>query len=98
MGWGGAGGQTGEGWGGGRLWRTGVPSSKPRRDHHQPPVNRQPPTTNGPTTCRYESTLFLFLEHPYDVGDNVLLAGELYTIKRIHLMYTEMVGWCVAVG
>ncbi len=35
--------------------------------------------------------LFLFFEHPYDVGDMILVKGELMRVKRISLMYTDLV-------
>lgn len=43
--------------------------------------------------CRnaFESVLFLFFEHPYDVGDMILVKGELMRVKRISLMYTDLV-------
>jgi len=28
------------------------------------------------------------VEHPYDVGDTVLIKGELYRVKKISLLYT----------
>lgn len=37
----------------------------------------------------FESALFLFLEHPYDVGDTLVMAGGvLCKVKKIDLMYT----------
>lgn len=36
----------------------------------------------------FESALFLFLEHPYDVGDSLVLNGEIAKVKKIDLMYT----------
>lgn len=39
----------------------------------------------------FESMLFLFVEHAYDVGDNILINGEIYRVKKITLLYTELV-------
>jgi len=39
----------------------------------------------------FESMLFLFVEHPYDVGDTVLIKTELYRVKKISLLYTEFI-------
>lgn len=37
----------------------------------------------------FESALFLFLEHPYDVGDTLLMNGTVFAkVKKIDLMYT----------
>lgn len=35
--------------------------------------------------------LFLFFEHPYDVGDMVYFNGDSARVKRISLMYTDFV-------
>ncbi len=37
---------------------------------------------------QFESTLYLFIEHPFDVGDNVALNGDVYRVKKISLLYT----------
>lgn len=39
----------------------------------------------------FEAMLFLFVEHAYDVGDNILLNSEIHRIKKITLLYTEMI-------
>ncbi|KAG2492831.1 hypothetical protein HYH03_008986 [Edaphochlamys debaryana] len=39
----------------------------------------------------YESMLFLFVIHPYDVGDCILVGVEMYRVKKISLLYTDMV-------
>lgn len=37
----------------------------------------------------FESALFLFLEHPYDVGDMLTMSGNVFAkVKKIDLMYT----------
>eukprot|EP00198_Chlamydomonas_reinhardtii_P009196 XP_001698533.1 predicted protein [Chlamydomonas reinhardtii] len=41
----------------------------------------------------FESVLFLFFEHPYDVGDMVYFNGDSARVKRISLMYTDFVKW-----
>ncbi len=47
-----------------------------------PPQGRTSQPPYRPTARRYEATLFLFLEHPFDVGDNLLLNDDLYTVKK----------------
>lgn len=37
--------------------------------------------------------LFLFVIHPYDVGDMLLLGTESLRVKKISLLYTEMLRW-----
>ncbi len=39
----------------------------------------------------FESVLFLFFEHPYDVGDMVYFNGDSARVKRISLLYTDFV-------
>ncbi|KXZ40868.1 hypothetical protein GPECTOR_1708g820 [Gonium pectorale] len=39
----------------------------------------------------FESVLFLFFQHPYDVGDMIVLNGDAMRVKRISLMYTDFV-------
>jgi len=39
----------------------------------------------------FEALLFLFNEHPYDVGDIVSIDDNLYEIKKVRLLYTVMV-------
>lgn len=34
------------------------------------------------------SIIFLFIKHPYDVGDRVVLNKETYTVKEIRLLST----------
>jgi small-conductance mechanosensitive channel len=34
------------------------------------------------------SIIFLFIKHPFDVGDRVFLNKETYTVKEIHLLST----------
>lgn len=37
----------------------------------------------------YENCVFLFMRHPFDVGDVVRLDGERYTVDSIHLQHVE---------
>jgi hypothetical protein len=39
---------------------------------------------------RFESLLFLFNEHPYDVGDMVGIGEQVYEVKKVRLLYTVM--------
>eukprot|EP00198_Chlamydomonas_reinhardtii_P003737 XP_001693073.1 predicted protein [Chlamydomonas reinhardtii] len=41
----------------------------------------------------YESMLFLFVTHPYDVGDCILVGvgADMYRVKKISLLYTDLV-------
>ncbi|GIL52977.1 hypothetical protein Vafri_8704, partial [Volvox africanus] len=41
----------------------------------------------------FESVMFLFVEHPYDVGDMVYFNGDSMRVKRISLLYTDFVKW-----
>ncbi|KAG2491012.1 hypothetical protein HYH03_010684 [Edaphochlamys debaryana] len=41
----------------------------------------------------FESVLFLFFEHPYDVGDMVFFNNDSMRVKRISLLYTDFVKW-----
>lgn len=41
----------------------------------------------------FESMLFLFVIHPYDVGDLLLVDLEQVRVKKISLLYTELVRW-----
>jgi small-conductance mechanosensitive channel len=34
------------------------------------------------------SIIFLFIKHPFDVGDRVVLKGDTYTVKEIRLLST----------
>jgi len=34
------------------------------------------------------SIIFLFIKHPYDVGDRVKVDGDIYTVKEIRLLST----------
>eukprot|EP00873_Tetraselmis_striata_P022184 jgi/Tetstr1/442448/TSEL_003194.t1 len=36
----------------------------------------------------FESMLFLFVQHPYDVGDRIEIDGVLFTVVKISLLYT----------
>ena len=36
------------------------------------------------------SIIFLFIKHPYDVGDRVTVEEEVYTVKEIRLLSTIM--------
>ncbi|PNH03916.1 Mechanosensitive ion channel protein 9, partial [Tetrabaena socialis] len=40
----------------------------------------------------YESMLFLFVTHPYDVGDCILVGSgtDMFRVKKISLLYTDM--------
>lgn len=38
----------------------------------------------------FESLLFLFNEHPYDVGDMVGIDEQVYEVKKVRLLYTVM--------
>ncbi|CAG9464722.1 unnamed protein product [Pedinophyceae sp. YPF-701] len=38
----------------------------------------------------FEAILLLFVTHPFDVGDAILLGGEFYTIQAISLLRTHM--------
>lgn len=37
--------------------------------------------------------LFLFVIHPYDVGDMLLMDLEMMRVKKISLLYTELLRW-----
>jgi len=39
----------------------------------------------------FEALLFLFNEHPYDVGDMVAINDLVYEVKKVRLLYTVMV-------
>ncbi|GFR52225.1 hypothetical protein Agub_g14676, partial [Astrephomene gubernaculifera] len=39
----------------------------------------------------YESMLFLFITHPYDVGDCILVGADMYRVKKISLLFTDLV-------
>ena len=39
----------------------------------------------------YEATLFLFVEHAYDVGDLLEVEGSMWRVKQINLMFTVLV-------
>ena len=34
------------------------------------------------------SIIFLFIKHPFDVGDRVVISGQTYTVKEIRLLST----------
>lgn len=34
------------------------------------------------------SIIFLFVKHPFDVGDRVVVQGHVYTVKEIRLLST----------
>ena len=54
------------------------------------PTRTLPPPSPSPRNA-FESVLFLFFEHPYDVGDMVYFNGDSMRVKRISLMYTDFV-------
>ncbi|EFJ41662.1 hypothetical protein VOLCADRAFT_98375 [Volvox carteri f. nagariensis] len=39
----------------------------------------------------FESMLFLFVTHPYDVGDCIVIGTDMYRVKKISLLYTDLV-------
>ena len=41
----------------------------------------------------FESVIFIFVIHPFDVGDNVLIEGERHAIRNIGILTTETVKW-----
>ena len=41
----------------------------------------------------FESVIFIFVIHPFDVGDNVLIEGERHAICNIGILTTETVKW-----
>lgn len=69
---------------------TGPPAPLPSLS---PPAAEPPP----PPPCfavallarSFESMLFLFVEHPYDIGDWVEIDGALYEVIKITLMHTH---------
>lgn len=42
----------------------------------------------GSLTEVLTSIIFLFVKHPYDVGDRVTVMGDTYTVKEIRLLST----------
>jgi small-conductance mechanosensitive channel len=38
-----------------------------------------------------QSIVFLFVKHPFDVGDSIVLAKENYTVKEIRLLSTVFI-------
>jgi len=41
----------------------------------------------------FEGVIFIFITHPYDVGDNILINGNRYVIKNINILQTETENW-----
>lgn len=41
----------------------------------------------------FESVIFIFVIHPFDVGDAVLIEGERHAIRNIGILTTETVKW-----
>lgn len=41
----------------------------------------------------YESFLFVFIEHAYDVGDRVIIDGEFLTVERVEIFTTVFRRW-----
>ena len=39
----------------------------------------------------YESVIFLFVMHPYDVGDALFISGDWCQVEEIALQYTQVV-------
>lgn len=37
------------------------------------------------------SIIFLFIKHPFDVGDRVTISKETYTVKEIRLLSTVLI-------
>lgn len=53
------------------------------------PINTNTNNANGRNV--YESMLFLFVTHPYDVGDVVMIDSQVMRVKKISLLTTEVV-------
>ena len=41
----------------------------------------------------FEGVVFIFITHPYDVGDNILVNGNRFVVKNITILQTETVNW-----
>lgn len=41
----------------------------------------------------FESLVFLFVEHQYDIGDTLMVDGDYYTVAQISLLTTRMTRW-----
>tara|TARA_B100000482_G_scaffold122047_1_gene88241 strand:- start:22 stop:1068 length:1047 start_codon:yes stop_codon:yes gene_type:complete len=41
----------------------------------------------------FEGVIFIFITHPYDVGDNILINGNRFVIKNINILQTEAENW-----
>lgn len=41
----------------------------------------------------FESILFVFIQHPFDVGDRVIIDGETFVIEDIEVFTTKMIRW-----
>ena len=41
----------------------------------------------------FESVVFLFLVHPYDVGDRIMVSGTSYLVTRVYLLSTVLERW-----
>ena len=46
----------------------------------------------------FEGVIFVFIRHPYDVGDKVQVDGEKYIVEEIQLLSTVMKHWTGAVN
>jgi len=46
---------------------------------------------NGTITEMFSAIIFIFVKHPFDVGDRVNLDGSDYIVKHISLLYTQVI-------